>query len=66
MPFHLWAGIKITGGGYRPSKRGFHLSVPDKYVSHENARDMIVQELNTRDDALIVGNFDVFGLPCAE
>jgi len=54
MPFHLWAGIKITGGGYRPSKRGFHLSIPDKYISHENARDLIAQELNTRDNALIV------------
>lgn len=54
MPLHRWAGIKITGGGYRPANNGFDLSVPDQYISLGDARDLIDQELNTRDDALIV------------
>ncbi|BBO76179.1 hypothetical protein DSCW_35960 [Desulfosarcina widdelii] len=54
MPLHRWAGIKNPGGLYRSSKNGFDLSVPDQHISLEDARDLIVQELSTRDDALIV------------
>ena len=50
MPLHRWAGIKNTGGWYKSSKNGFDLSVPDKYVSLDDARSLIAQELNTRDD----------------
>ena len=35
-------------------KNGFDLSVPDKYVSLDDARNLIVQELNNRDDSLFV------------
>jgi len=55
MPLHRWAGIKNSGGWSRSQKKGFDLSVPDKYVSLGDARDLIVQELNNRDDSLFVG-----------
>ena len=54
LPLHRWAGIKNSGGWYKSSKNGFDLSVPDQYISLEDARDLISQEFNTRDDALIV------------
>ena len=54
MPLHRWAGIKNIGGGYKSSRNGFDMSVPDQYVSLKDARNLIVQEFNTRDDALIV------------
>ena len=40
--------------GSDPHKNGFDLSVPDKYVSLEDARDLIAEELNNRDDALFI------------
>ena len=54
MPLHRWSGIKNTGGWYKSSKNSFDLSVPKKYVSLDDARDRIDQELNARDNALIV------------
>ena len=54
MPLHRWAGIKNNGGWYKSSKNGFDLSVPKKCISIDDARSLIVHELDTRDDALIV------------
>ena len=54
MALHRWSGIKKGGQGFRTSKNGFDLSVPDKYVSLEDARDLIAEELKNRDDALFI------------
>ena len=54
MPLHRWAGIKNSGSWYKPSKNGFDLSVPENYISLDDARSLIAQELNSGDDALIV------------
>ena len=54
MPLHRWTGIKNTGGWYKSSKNGFDLSVPEQYISIDDARSLIVHELETPDNALIV------------
>jgi hypothetical protein len=47
MPLHRWAGIKNSGGWYKSSKNGFDLSVPENYISLDDARSLIVHELET-------------------
>ena len=54
IPLHRWGGIKNTIGWYKSSKNGFDLSVPDQYVSLDDARSLIVHELEPPDNALIV------------
>ena len=54
MPLHRWAGIKNIRTGFSSAQNGFDLSLPTDYVSLEDAREMIVQELKCRDNALIV------------
>jgi len=54
MPLHRWAGIKNGGGWYKLSKNGFDLSVPDQYISKDDARSLIVHELDTPDNSVIV------------
>lgn len=54
MPLHRWTGIRNTGGWYKSSKNGFELSVPKEYISIDDARSLIVHELDTPDDSLIV------------
>ena len=54
MPLHLWSGIKSTVAGFFSAQNGFDLSVPTQFVNLSEARDLIAQELNNGDDALIV------------
>jgi DNA polymerase-1 len=54
MPLHRWAGIKNGGGWYKSSKNGFNLSVPGQYISEDDARSLIVHELDTPDNSVIV------------
>lgn len=54
MPLHRWTGIKNSSGWYRSSKNGFDLSVPQNFISIDDARSLIVHELQTPDNALIV------------
>ena len=54
MPLHRWAGIKNIRTGFSSAQNGFDLSLPTQYVRLEDARTLIAQELNSRDNALIV------------
>ncbi|MEE4193958.1 MAG: hypothetical protein V2J07_02045 [Anaerolineae bacterium] len=54
MPLHSWAGIKNSGGWYKSSNNGFNLSIPDQYVSIDDARSLIVHELERPENSVIV------------
>ena len=54
MPLHRWAGIQNSGGWYKSSRNGFDLSVPDQFISINDARSLIVHELESPDNSLIV------------
>jgi len=54
MPLHRWSGIKRNGHQSGHSKNGFNLTVPTKYESIEDARNLIAQELDILDNSLFV------------